>query len=63
MVLGFSIEGDSYGHGGAYSTNMNVDPKRSLITVSMVQNAGWREEGKQALPMFSKAAMVDFGAK
>ena len=61
--LGFSIEGDTYGHGGAYSTNMNVDPNCGLVAVFMVQNAGWREEGKQALPIFSRAAMEAFGSK
>ena len=42
---------------------LNVNPKRGLITVFMVQNAGWREEGKQALPIFSRAAMEAFGSK
>jgi len=59
--LGLSIDGDSYGHGGAFSTNMNVDTKRGLITIFMVQNAGWRDEGQQALPIFSKAAIENFG--
>ncbi len=59
--LGLSIDGDSYGHGGAFSTNMNVDTKRGLITIFMVQNAGWRPEGQQALAIFSKAAVENFG--
>ncbi|KAB2641201.1 MAG: beta-lactamase family protein [Verrucomicrobia bacterium] len=59
--LGLSINGDGYGHGGALSTNMNVDTKRGLITVFMVQNAGWRDEGNQALPIFNKAAVENFG--
>ncbi len=28
------------GHGGAYATNMSIDPRRDLITVYMVQYAG-----------------------
>ena len=42
---------------------MNVDPNCGLVAVFMVQNAGWREEGKQALPIFSRAAMESFGSK
>ena len=61
--FGFSTGGDTYGHGGAYSTNMSVDPKRGLITVFMVQNAGWRDEGKQAQPIFTKAAQEAFAPK
>lgn len=58
--LGFSVGGDgSYGHGGAYSTNLSIDPKRGLITIFMVQHAGWRNEsGKQIQPAFQKAAQV-----
>jgi CubicO group peptidase (beta-lactamase class C family) len=37
--LGWSVDGNSFGHGGAYSTNMNVDTKRGLVTVWMVQHA------------------------
>jgi CubicO group peptidase (beta-lactamase class C family) len=36
--------GASFGHGGAYKTNMNIDPRLGLITVFMVQSAGWRDE-------------------
>lgn len=56
--FGFSVGGDgSYGHGGAYSTNLSIDPKRGLITIFMVQHAGWRNDsGKQILPTFTKAA-------
>ncbi|HSJ02299.1 MAG TPA: serine hydrolase domain-containing protein [Verrucomicrobium sp.] len=56
--FGFSIGGDgSYGHGGAYSTNMNIDPTRGLITIFMVQNAGWRNDsGKGIQGVFVKAA-------
>jgi CubicO group peptidase (beta-lactamase class C family) len=36
--------GSSYGHGGAFKTSMNIDPRLGLITVFMVQSAGWRDE-------------------
>ncbi len=55
--FGFSVQpGKSFGHGGAYSTNMNIDIEHGLVTVFMVQNAGWLEEGKTAQGIFSKAA-------
>ncbi len=56
--FGFSVNpGKSFGHGGAYSTNMNIDNEHGLVTVFMVQNAGWLEEGKKAQGIFSKAAL------
>lgn len=55
--FGFSVNpGKSFGHGGAYSTNMNIDTEHGLVTVFMVQNAGWLEEGKTAQGIFNKAA-------
>ncbi len=60
--FGFSTSNSSYGHGGAYSTNMNIDSNRGLITVFMVQNAGWRsDDGKKIQPAFQKAAFEKFG--
>ncbi len=60
--FGFSVNGTkSFGHGGAYSTNMNIDLEHGLVTVFMVQNAGWLEEGKTAQGIFSKAANELFG--
>jgi CubicO group peptidase (beta-lactamase class C family) len=31
----------SFGHGGAYSTNMSIEPQRGLITIFLVQHAGF----------------------
>jgi CubicO group peptidase (beta-lactamase class C family) len=33
--LGLSTGGGNYGHGGAYLTNMTVEPTRGLITFSL----------------------------
>jgi CubicO group peptidase (beta-lactamase class C family) len=33
--------GDSFGHGGAHSTQMNIDPQKKLVLVFMVQHAGF----------------------
>ena len=47
-----------FGHGGAYATNMNVDARNGLITIYLVQHAGYPngDEGKKVLPAFQKAA-------
>ncbi len=45
------------GHGGAYSTNMWIDPEHQLVTVFMVQHAGYPgKDGGKILPAFKKAA-------
>ena len=45
------------GHGGAYSTSMNIDPERGLITVSLVQHAGFpKDSGGKIQDAFSKSA-------
>jgi CubicO group peptidase (beta-lactamase class C family) len=49
------------GHGGAYSTNMWVDPQHQLVTVYMVQHAGYPgKDGGKIQPAFMKAAMELF---
>ena len=52
--------GGGFGHGGAYSTNMHINPQRRLVTVFMVQHAGWPNDGKDILPKFMKAAAEAF---
>ena len=47
------------GHGGAYSTNTWIDPECQLVTVFMVQHAGYPgADGGKILPVFMKAAEV-----
>lgn len=59
--FGFAVNGNTFGHGGAYSTNLQVDRQLGLVTVFMVQNAGWRnDDGKKILPEFTKAAVETF---
>ena len=54
----------SFGHGGALSTNMQIDPANQLITIFLVQHAGWpKESGKTILPTFQKTALATFGKK
>jgi CubicO group peptidase (beta-lactamase class C family) len=50
------------GHGGAHSTNMWIDPQHQLVTVFMVQHAGYPgKDGGKIQPTFMKAAMDLFG--
>jgi CubicO group peptidase (beta-lactamase class C family) len=59
--LGWSTGGDSFGHGGAYATNMTIDARRGLIMVFMVQHAGFPGDGSQSHGAFLKAAQKEFG--
>ncbi len=58
--LGWSTGGDTFGHGGAYSTGMTIDRKRGLITVFMVQHAGFPKDGGKSHDAFEKAAHDKF---
>jgi len=60
--LGFSTGGDTFGHGGAYSTNMSINTKHGLITVFMVQHAGFPGDGYKSRSAFEKAAEKEFGS-
>jgi CubicO group peptidase (beta-lactamase class C family) len=60
--LAFSTGGGSFGHGGAYATNMNIDTKRGLVTVWMVQHNGFPGNGGQSQGAFRKAAEELYGS-
>jgi CubicO group peptidase (beta-lactamase class C family) len=61
--LGWSTNGTTFGHGGAYATNMMIDAKRGRITVFLVQQAGgFPGDGAQGHTAFRKAAEERFGA-
>ena len=53
--LGFSTGGGSFGHGGALATNMTIDTNRGLITVFLVQHAGFPGDGGKSHGEFKKA--------
>jgi CubicO group peptidase (beta-lactamase class C family) len=59
--LGWSTGGGTYGHGGAYSTGMTVDPGRGLVTVFLVQHAGFPKGGEGSQAAFRRAAEARFG--
>jgi CubicO group peptidase (beta-lactamase class C family) len=60
--LGWSTNNGVFGHGGAHATNMSIDSKRGLITVFMVQHAGFPADGGKSHGVFQKTAMDLFGA-
>jgi CubicO group peptidase (beta-lactamase class C family) len=59
--LGWSTGRDTFGHGGAYATNMNINRKTGLITVWMVQHAGFPDDGGKSHGVFQRAAAERFG--
>jgi CubicO group peptidase (beta-lactamase class C family) len=59
--LGWSTGGGTFGHGGAYATNMTIDPKRGLVMVFLVQHAGFPGKGGESLGLFRHAAEQQFG--
>ena len=59
--LGFSVNQNGFGHGGAHATGMNIDPARGLVTVWMVQHSGFPADGGKAQGEFRKWAEEKFG--
>jgi CubicO group peptidase (beta-lactamase class C family) len=50
------------GHGGAYATNMGIDPEHRLVTVYLVQHTGFPGiDGGKIHQAFMKAAIASFG--
>ena len=54
--LGIGTDGNHIGHGGAYSTNSSLEKKTGLITIFLVQHAGWPKGGERILGVFEQAA-------
>jgi CubicO group peptidase (beta-lactamase class C family) len=61
--FGFGTDGKSFTHGGAYGTNSRYDIVRKVITVFLVQHAGWSGNGKSILHEFQQAAIETYGVK
>lgn len=59
--LGFSVSPDSYGHGGAQATNMEIRSGKGLVLVWMVQHGGFPGDGGKAQGAFKNWAMDKFG--
>ena len=58
--FGIKVGGKKVGHGGAYGTDSAWDSEHGLITIYLVQHAGFAPEGKTILPAFVKAAQEAF---
>ncbi len=58
--FGFAVSPTSFGHGGAYLTNTTAHTDRGLITLWLVQHAGFPGNGAKAQETFRNAAL---GAK
>jgi CubicO group peptidase (beta-lactamase class C family) len=60
--LGFAVTPEgAFGHGGAHATNMNVDPKRGIVTVWLVQHAGFVGDGGKAQGAWRAAVEKRYG--
>lgn len=58
--LGCTTADGIFGHGGALATDMAIDTKRGLITVWLVQHAGFPLDGAKAKDAFKQAAAAAF---
>jgi CubicO group peptidase (beta-lactamase class C family) len=55
--LGIGITADGFGHGGAIATNLQIDTRRGLVLVYLVQQAGYAgPDGDKVYPAFQAAA-------
>jgi CubicO group peptidase (beta-lactamase class C family) len=61
--LGWMVGSGFFGHGGAFGTNMTVDPGRGLVTVFLVQHAGPGGGMRDAQAAARAAALKQFGGK
>jgi CubicO group peptidase (beta-lactamase class C family) len=61
--LGWATGGGSFGHGGAYATNMTIDRENGLISIFLVQHAGFPGNGGKSLEAFKTAAKEVFGKR
>jgi CubicO group peptidase (beta-lactamase class C family) len=59
--LGWSVNGPTFGHGGAFATNMSVDRERGLVLVFLVQHAGFPGDGGKSKDAFTRAALEKYG--
>lgn len=59
--FGWAVGDGGFGHGGALSTNLSIDPERGLVLVYLVQHAGFPGEGVKSLDAFQSAARAEFG--
>ncbi|MEI8288957.1 MAG: serine hydrolase domain-containing protein [Verrucomicrobiota bacterium] len=61
--FGLNIGSDWFGHGGAYSTGMEIWPQQGLAMIWMVQHNGFPGDGKKAQDAFKNWAKESFGKR
>jgi hypothetical protein len=61
--VGIGADGNHIGHGGAYGTNSAFEKKTGLITIFLVQQAGWSNGGEKIAGTLEKAARDTFALK
>ncbi len=59
--FGWAVGDGAFGHGGAFATEMCIDTTRGLVTVFLVQHAGFPGEGDKSRETFKNAAEELFG--
>jgi CubicO group peptidase (beta-lactamase class C family) len=58
--FGWAVGTELIGHGGAESTNMEINRKHGLIFIFMVQHAGFPNDGEKSRDAFKQAAISQF---
>jgi CubicO group peptidase (beta-lactamase class C family) len=58
--FGWSVGDGEFGHGGAYATNMTIDPSHRLVFIWMVQHASFPRDGAKSRDAFMQAAKTAF---
>jgi CubicO group peptidase (beta-lactamase class C family) len=58
--FGWAAGAETTGHGGAESTNMEINRKYGLVFVWMVQHSGFPNQGEKSRDAFMNAAMKQF---
>ncbi len=59
--FGWSVGQGEFGHGGALGTETSIDPKSGLITIFMIQQAGFIGDGAKIRGEFKREARLRFG--
>jgi CubicO group peptidase (beta-lactamase class C family) len=58
----FTGPSGTFGHAGAYSTDMRIDPTHGLATIWLVQHDGFPGEGDKSEDKFNQAVASRFGS-
>lgn len=59
----FTYPSKAFSHGGAYSTNLRIDPEHGVATVWLIQHADFPGEGAKSQAAFEKVALESFSTR